>query len=255
MTRATEQTGMLDRGDGVRLAWRRWPGRLPTVVFLPGFGSDMAGGKAEALAAWCAERGQGFLRLDYSGHGASGGAFADGTIGRWRDDALAVIDRESAGPLVLVGSSMGGWLALLAALARPDRVAALVGVAAAPDFTEALMWDAMAPAERNALMTHGRLEAPSPYGPPQTITRALIEDGRRHLLLGAPVALDIPVRLLHGQRDAEVPWETALRLAGRIVGANVQVLLVKDGDHRLSRPEDLALLIGLLAPLLIKDGA
>ncbi len=250
MTRAAEQTGMLDRGDGVRLAWRRWPGRSPTVVFLPGFGSDMAGGKAEALAAWCAERGQGFLRLDYSGHGASGGASADGTIGRWRDDALAVIDREGDGPLVLVGSSMGGWLALLAALARADRVAALVGVAAAPDFTEALMWDAMAPAERNALMTRGRLEVPSPYGPPQFITRELVEDGRRHLLLGAPIALDIPVRLLHGQRDAEVPWETALRLAGRIAGADVQVLLVKDGDHRLSRPSDLASLTDLLAPLL-----
>ncbi len=135
-----ETTGRLDRGDGVELAWARHEGASPTVVFLPGFRSDMTGDKATALAAFCAERGQAMLRFDYSGHGASGGRFEDGTIGRWTDDALAVIDRQSEGPLILVGSSMGGWIALLAALARPDRVAALVGIAAAPDFTEALMW-------------------------------------------------------------------------------------------------------------------
>ncbi len=237
------------------LAWRKLAGRTPTVVFLPGFGSDMAGAKADALAAWCGARGQAFLRLDYSGHGESGGTFADGLVGRWRDDALAVIDAASAGPLVLVGSSMGGWLALLAALARRERVMALVGVAAAPDFTEDLMWEAMAPAEQQALMARGRLQVPSPYGPPQTLTFAFIEDGRRHLLLRDPIALDIPVRLLHGQRDADVPWETAPRLAARLAGNDVQALLVKDGDHRLSRPADLALLFGLLAPLLGEDGA
>ncbi len=251
----TEQAGRLDRGDGIALAWRRVPGRGPTVVFLPGFASDMAGAKAEALAAWCAAHGQSFLRFDYSGHGESGGAFADGSIGRWRDDALAVIDAASAGELVLVGSSMGGWLALLVALTRRDRVAALVGVAAAPDFTEALIWQALAPSEQHALMTRGRIQVPSAYGPPLTLTRAFIEDGRRHLLLSAPVALDFPVRLLHGQRDTEVPWETAPRLAARLTGADVQVLLVKDGDHRLSRPADLALLFGLLAPLLNERGA
>ena len=148
------------------------------MVFLPGFRSDMTGDKATALAAFCAERGQAMLRFDYSGHGASGGRFEDGTIGRWTDDALAVIDRLTEGPLVLVGSSMGGWIALLAALARPDRVAALIGIAAAPDFTETLMWEAMTFEQRATLMRDGVLPRPSQYGEPYPITRALIEDGR-----------------------------------------------------------------------------
>jgi pimeloyl-ACP methyl ester carboxylesterase len=245
-----EETGWLDRGDGVRLAWRRLPGQGPTIVFLPGFGSDMDGAKAEALAAWCAGRGQAMLRLDYSGHGASGGAFADGTIGLWCSDALRVVDACSRGMLLLVGSSMGGWIALLVALARRARVAALVGIAAAPDFTEDLMWDAAMPAERARLLEQGYVDIPSQYGPPQRITRALIEEGRRHLLLRGDIALTCPVRLLHGQRDAEVPWERALRLAGRLVAADVQTVLVKDGEHRLSRPGDLALLCRTVAALL-----
>ena len=244
----------LDRGDGVALAARLLPGRAPTVVFLPGFRSDMGGDKASHLARFCAARGQALLRLDYSGHGASGGRFEDGTITRWTDDALAVIDRLAAGPLILVGSSMGGWIALLVARARPDRVAALVGLAAAPDFTERLMWDAMAPPERARLLAEGVLHAPSRYGPPTPITRALIADGRRHLLLDAPIPLACPVRLLHGQRDPDVPWETSLRLAERITGNDVRVTLVKDGDHRLSRAADLALLDAVLAPLLGQDG-
>ena len=157
-----QTTGRLDRGDGVELAWARQEGRGPTVVFLPGFRSDMTGDKATALAAFCAERGQAMLRFDYSGHGASGGRFEDGTIGRWTDDALAVIDRLTEGPLVLVGSSMGGWIALLAALARPDRVAALIGIAAAPDFTEALMWQAMTVEQRATLMRDGVLHRAEP---------------------------------------------------------------------------------------------
>ena len=161
-----ETTGRLDRGDGVELAWARLEGRSPTVVFLPGFRSDMTGDKATALAAFCAERGQAMLRFDYSGHGSSGGRFEDGTIGRWTDDALAVIDRLSRGKLVLVGSSMGGWIALLAACARPDRVAALIGIAAAPDFTETLMWEAMTFEERARLMRDGVLHVPSQYGEP-----------------------------------------------------------------------------------------
>ena len=250
-----QTTGRLDRGDGVELAWARQEGRGPTVVFLPGFRSDMTGDKATALAAFCAERGQAMLRFDYSGHGASGGRFEDGTIGRWTDDALAVIDRLTEGPLVLVGSSMGGWIALLAALARPDRVAALIGIAAAPDFTEALMWQAMTVEQRATLMRDGVLHAPSQYGEPYPITRALIEDGRTRLLLNAPIALDCPVRLLHGQDDPDVPWELALRIAERVTGRDVQVILVKDGDHRLSRPQDLALLRRTLAPFLGQDGA
>ncbi|MEJ0015635.1 MAG: alpha/beta hydrolase [Acetobacteraceae bacterium] len=265
-----EPTGRIDRGDGVELAWAhqdgkrqdgkppdgtrldgtRQDGRGPTVVFLPGFRSDMTGDKATSLAAFCAARGQAMLRFDYSGHGASGGRFEDGTIGRWADDALTVIDRLSEGKLVLVGSSMGGWIALLAARARPERVAALIGIAAAPDFTEALMWAAMDEGQRAVLMRDGVWPRPSQYGESYPITRALIEDGRRHLLLDAPIALDCPVRLLHGQADPDVPWETSLRIAERLTGTDVQVTLVKDGDHRLSRPQDLALLHRTLAPLL-----
>jgi pimeloyl-ACP methyl ester carboxylesterase len=250
-----ETSGRLDRGDGVELAWARLDGDGPTVVFLPGFRSDMNGDKATALTAFCARRGRAMLRFDYSGHGASAGRFEDGTIGRWTDDALAAIDRLTTGQIVLVGSSMGGWIALLAALARPDRVTALVGIAAAPDFTEALMWEAMTFDERATLMREGVLRVPSQYGEPYPITRALIEDGRTRLLLNGPIALDCPVRLLHGQRDPDVPWEMALRIAERITGEDAQVALVKDGDHRLSRPQDLALLCRTLAALLGEDGA
>lgn len=235
-------TGRLNRGDGVELAWAREEGRGPTVVFLPGFRSDMAGEKATALAAHCAARAQAMLRFDYSAHGASGGRFEDGTIGRWAADALAIIDQVSEGPLVLVGSSMGGWIALLAARARPERIAALVGIAAAPDFTEKLMWQAMSFEQRATLMSTGVLHVPSQYGDPYPITRALIEDGRSHLLLSEPIAVDCPVRLLHGQRDPDVPWEFALRIAEQLTSQDVRVMLVKDGDHRLSRPQDLALL-------------
>jgi pimeloyl-ACP methyl ester carboxylesterase len=256
MSHMTEaRTGRLDRGDGIELAWALRPGRGPTVAFLPGFASDMAGAKATALEAWCATRGQALLRFDYSGHGQSGGAFADGSIGRWLADALHVIDRVSEGKLLLVGSSMGGWIGLHVALARPGRVAALVGIAAAPDFTKTLIWESMTPAERARLSEDGFIEAPSQYGPPVRITRTLIQDGRRHLLLGGPIALRLPVRLLQGQRDDDVPWETALRLAERIEGEDVQVTLIKDGDHRLSRPEDLLLLCRTVATLLGEDGA
>ena len=236
-----ETTGRLDRGDGVELAFARHEGARPTVVFLPGFHSDMTGDKATALAGFCAGREQAMLRFDYSGHGASGGRFEDGTIGRWTDDALAVIDQQSEGPLILVGSSMGGWIALLVALARTDRIAALVGIAAAPDFTEAPMWSAMSFEQRAALMRDGVIHRPSQYGEPTPITRALI-------------ALDCPVRLLHGQDDPDVPWEMALRIAETVTSEDIQVTLVKDGDHRLSRPQDLALLRRTLAALLGQDG-
>lgn len=244
------QTGRLDRGDGIELAWAKTPGGSPTVVFLPGFRSDMTGDKATHLAAHCAAIGQAMLRFDYSGHGASAGRFETGTIGIWAADALLAIDSLTAGPLILVGSSMGGWIALLTALARPHRVAGLIGIAAAPDFTETLMWAAMTPAERAVLARDGLLEVPSEIGGPFPITRALIEDGRRHLLLGASIALTCPVRLLHGQRDPDVPWETALRITERIAGPDVRITLVKDGDHRLSRPHDLALLTRTLDGLL-----
>ncbi|MBV8574944.1 MAG: alpha/beta hydrolase [Acetobacteraceae bacterium] len=249
-----ESTGKLDRGDGVQLAWAKLDGRQPTVLFLPGFRSDMGGTKAIELAAFCAGRGQAMLRFDYSGHGASGGRFEDGTIGQWAADATTVIDRLSEGRLVLVGSSMGGWIALLTALARPERIAGFLGIAAAPDFTEALMWDAMTFEERAKLMRDGVLRVPSQYGDPTPITRALIEEGRNRLVLNGAIELRCPVRLLHGQRDPDVPWEMSLRLAEQITGENVQVTLIKDGEHRLSRPQDLALLRRTLASLLDESG-
>ena len=248
------EQGRLDRGDGIRLAWARTPGRGPTTVFLPGFRSDMTGSKAVAAEGWCRAAGTGCLRLDYSGHGASDGAFTDGTIGEWTRDALACIDRLTDGPLLLIGSSMGGWIALLAALARPGRVTGLVGIAAAPDFTESLMWEAMMPPERERLQREGVLLTPSQYGEPTPVTLRLIEEGRRHLLLHQPIPLRCPVRLLQGQRDPDVPWETALRLAERLESPDVQVTLVKDGDHRLSREQDLLLLRRLHQGLVGEDG-
>jgi len=246
----TEETGRLTRADGVELAWKRQVGQGPTMVFLPGFKSDMEGSKAVFLASWAEACGQAMLRLDYSGHGVSGGRFEDGTIGLWTQDALSVIDAMTEGPLLLVGSSMGGWIGLNIALARPARVIAYVGIAAAPDFTETLIWNTMPEAARAELMETGVVYAPSDYGAPMPITRALIEDGRQHLLMGAEIPLSCPVRLLQGQRDGDVPWETAVALADRIAGEDVQVTLIKDGDHRLSRPADLALLLDVVEALL-----
>jgi pimeloyl-ACP methyl ester carboxylesterase len=249
-----ETTGHLDRGDGIKLAWSKLAGSGPTIVFLPGFRSDMNGDKATALARFCATRHQAMLRFDYSGHGASDGRFEDGTIGVWARDALAAIDLLTEGELILVGSSMGGWLALLTALKRPERIRAIAGIAAAPDFTEKLMWDAMTFEERARLMREGILRVPSQYGEPTPITRALIEEGRTHLLLDGPILLDCKIRLLHGQADPDVPWETALRTAERLTSRDVEVTLIKDGDHRLSRPRDLAVLERIVASLLAPDG-
>jgi pimeloyl-ACP methyl ester carboxylesterase len=245
---------MLDGPNG-RIAHVASPGRAPTVVFLGGLRSDMTGTKATFLDAWCRARGQGFVRFDYTGHGASAGRFEDGTIGAWSADATTVLDRRTEGKVVLVGSSMGGWTMLNVALARPDRIAALVGIAAAPDFTEDLLWDRWDEATRATLLRDGVVIEPNPYDPAgYPCTRALIEDGRRHLCLRAPIPLACPVRLLHGQRDDAVPWRTSLRLAECLAGGDVQVTLIKDGDHRLSREADLSLLGRTLAALLGEDG-
>jgi pimeloyl-ACP methyl ester carboxylesterase len=239
----------LDRGDGVALAYALTAGASPTVVFLPGFMSDMTGDKALAVEAWCRDQGRACLRLDYAGHGVSGGRFEDGGIGSWTNDALLLIDTLVPGPIVLVGSSMGGWIALNIALRRPERVAALIGIAAAPDFTETLMWPAFTTAQRTTLMGEGVLRIPSQYGGEQIITRTLIEEGREHLVLTGPIPLRCPVRLVHGQRDPDVPWPTALQLAERLESADVRVTLIKDGEHRLSRPQDIALLVATLNEL------
>jgi pimeloyl-ACP methyl ester carboxylesterase len=251
----TLTSGRLDRGNGLSIAWQRIEGSGPTVVFLPGFRSDMTGDKATALADLCAQRGHAMLRFDYTGHGASDGDFLDGTIGAWAADALAAIDELTTGPLILVGSSMGGWIGLLTAIARPERIAGFVGIAAAPDFTQRLMWDAMTPDEQATLTRDGVLHVPSQYGDPTPITLRLIEDGaHRHVLTGQ-IPLTCPVRLLHGQADPDVPWQFALTIAEQVGSQDVRVILIKDGDHRLSRPADLALLCATVSGLLGQDGA
>ena len=230
----------LERDGRDTIAYRAMAGSAPGVMFCGGFMSDMTGTKATALEAHCRRKGRAFVRFDYSGHGASGGAFRDGTIGGWRDDALAVLDRVASGPQVLVGSSMGGWIVLLLALARPERVAGLVGVAAAPDFTEDLIWSTLDDRARQTLAETGEIVMPCDYGEdPYPITMGLIEEGRDHLLLGAPIALRCPIHLLQGMRDEDVPWRTALRIAEQVESDSVTAELIKDGDHRLSRDEDL----------------
>ena len=211
----------------------------------------MTGTKAGFLDEFCGARGLGFVRFDYSGHGASGGRFEDGMVGHWTEEALAVIDGVIDGPLMLVGSSMGGWIMLLAALARPGRIASLVGIAPAPDFTERLIWDRLRSDECDRLLRTGRLEMASAYSEePTIITRALVEEGRRHLLLSAPIGIRTPVRLLHGMADPDVPFRLSLELAERLAGADVRVTLVKDGDHRLARTADLSLLARTIDELL-----
>lgn len=229
------------RADGVRLACRHRPGRGPAIVFLPGYMSDMTGGKASALDAWAAAEGRAMLRLDYSGCGESGGAFEAGTLDIWRDDVLAVIDAVAGdGPVVLVGSSMGGWLMLLVALARPGRVAALIGIAAAPDFTE---WG-YSDAEKRQLAQEGRIAVPSIYGGADYVTTAgFWRSGTANRSLEGAIPIRCPVRLLHGQQDADVPFDISLRLAAALESGDVDLLLIKDGDHRLSRPADIAKLI------------
>jgi pimeloyl-ACP methyl ester carboxylesterase len=246
----TSSFSTLSRRDGTSIAYhavaaektregggRQWPG----LVFLGGFMSDMTGSKALALEAFAAARGQAFVRFDYFGHGASSGRFEEGCIGRWAEDAIAVLDELTQGPQILVGSSMGGWIMLLAALARPDAAAGLVGIAAAPDFTETLMWHAFTPEIRATLERDGVYYEPSDYGEaPYPITRHLIEDGRTHLLMDKQIDIDCPVRLIHGLADPDVPYALSLDLMARLRSTDVEVTLVKDGGHRLSEPHDLA---------------
>jgi pimeloyl-ACP methyl ester carboxylesterase len=232
---------------GASLAFHHTPGCGPGVLFCGGFISDMSGTKARALEAHCAAAGRAFTRFDYQGHGASSGRFADGTIGLWASDALAVVDRVGEGPLIVVGSSMGGWIALLVALARRQRVGGLLGIAAAPDFTEDLLLAQASASQRQELAERGFWMQPSAYGEaPFPVTARLLEDGRDHLVLRRPIALTCPVHLLHGQRDPDVPWETSLRLAERLESEDVTVELIKAGDHRLSTPRDLARLTAAL---------
>lgn len=237
----------LHSADGPRLAYRLREGGSPSLVFLPGYASDMEGSKAVALDRFAGRRGLAMLRFDFSGTGSSEGAFEDGTLERWLDETLMMIDRLTTGPLVLVGSSMGGWIGLHAALRRPERVEALVGIAAAPDFTD---WGFTA-GEKATIAAEGRLEQPNPYGPePQLTTRAFWQSGERLRLLDEPVAIDCPVRLVHGDADEDVPLEIALRLVKKLRSADVQLLLVKSGGHRLSEPHEIDAIVRTVAALL-----
>lgn len=249
--------GILARDGGASIAYRRLDGHNPGVVFLHGYRSDMDGGKALALEDWCRAQGRAFLRFDLFGHGQSSGQVEDGTIGRWADDAEAAISQLTSGPQILVGSSLGGWIALLAALRLRPRIAGLVGVAAAPDFTEDLMWNAFSPEKKRQLIEQGHVVEENCYEPdqPWIIPRRLIEDGRNHLLLRDAINLYCPVRLIQGQKDADVPWETALKIADCLAADDVEVVLVKDGDHRLSRDHDLDRLVGVVARLAEQVGA
>ena len=228
-----------------QIAFSRTDGNGPEVMFCSGFRSNMAGTKALALEAHCVAASRAFTRFDYRGHGESDGDFVEGTVGGWLDDTLAVLDEVTVGPAVLVGSSMGAWIALLAALARPERVKGLVLVAPAVDFTERLIWERLPAADRDTLVREGIWLRQSDYvDEPDQITLRLVEEGRNHLLLGRPIPFDKPVRILHGTKDETVPWEFAVDTAEALTGTDVTVTLVKDGDHRLSEPEDLSRLMG-----------
>lgn len=236
------QPEVLVTAEGRRIAHHRLAGAGPGVVFLGGFRSDMTGTKATDLEAWARAAGRAFVRFDYSGHGASSGSFEEGCIGDWAEDAAEVLARLTEGPQILVGSSMGGWIALLLARRFPGRIHALVGIAAAPDFTEDGLWAGFPPETRAALLERGYVDVPSAYGPPYRITRRLIEDGRRQLLLRSPLPLPFPVRLLHGTADSDVPPAWGVRLLEHAEGPDIRLTLVKGADHRFSSPACLALI-------------
>jgi len=244
----------LARPDGETIAYHAYAGngdKTVTIVFLGGFMSDMGGTKAIALQEWAEQCGQPFVRFDYYGHGQSSGAFPKGTISRWADDAIAVIDEVTTGPLLLVGSSMGGWVGLKAALARPDRIHGFVGIAPAPDFTEKLMWAGFPEKVRETILSEGQFAKPSDYDDePYIISKALIEDGRDNQVLDGPIALTCPVRILQGMQDPDVPWKHAFKLIDAIKSDDLEFTLIKSGDHRLSDPADLARLTRTIEALL-----
>ena len=245
--------GILTRAGDTTIAYDRLTGKNPGIVFLHGFKSDKTGGKALAIEDFCRKRGQAFVRFDASGHGESGGSFEEGSISQWTDDALSVLDSLTEGPQILVGSSMGGWIMLLAALARRTQIVGLLGLAAAPDFTEELMFRSFDLEQKQSLLRDGRVLIDGAYGePPYPITRRLIEDGRQNLLLQGPINLYCPIRLIHGLRDDDVPWRTALRLQDHLASDDVEVTLVKSSGHRLSEPDDIARMQDSLERLLRK---
>lgn len=247
-------TEFLTTPQSRRLAHVRVPGASPGVVFLGGLRSDMTGTKAVHLEDWARRTGRGFLRFDYSGHGASGGAFEDGAIGDWAEDAAAAISGLTEGPQILVGSSMGGWVALLMARRLGARVAGLVTIAAAPDFTEDGWWNAWGDDRRAELLETGRVEMPSEFGEPMVATRRMIEDGRDHLVLRGPLRLPFPARFLQGTADADVAPEIAVRLIEHVTGPDARLTLVKGADHRFSTPDCLDLIVREVEDVLSRVG-
>jgi len=243
---------IFSRQDGLNIAYHLSPGKSPGVIFLGGFRSDMEGTKAQALEQWCQANERAFLRFDYTGHGRSMGTFEDGSISDWAEDALDVLDHLTEGPQVLVGSSMGGWIMLLVASQRPERIVGLLGLAAAPDFTEDLMWRDLNDAQRIELNENGLVALDNCYDnqDPYIITQKLIEDGKTNLVLRDPINLKVPVRLIQGFQDADVPWATALKLQEALVTQDVEIQFVKNGDHRLSEAQDLLRLTRTLENLL-----
>jgi pimeloyl-ACP methyl ester carboxylesterase len=240
----------IDFPDGRRIAYRLTEGSLPGVVFLGGFNSDMNGSKALYAEALCKARGTRFLRFNYSGHGSSSGRFIDGTIGAWKQDALDMIDALAPGANILIGSSMGGWIMLLVALARTERIKGLLGIASAPDFTEELLWKTATGEQKAQLQSEGVIYVPNCYGgEPYPITMTLIEEGRKHLLLHDTVGITAPVRLLHGTRDEDVPWNVSQRLLEKLASPDGTLTLVKDAGHRLSEPNHLEMIEKLLTSL------
>jgi pimeloyl-ACP methyl ester carboxylesterase len=236
--------------SGRNLAYRTQDGKGPGVFFLGGFRSDMSATKAQRLAQWCHGKGRAFVRFDYSGHGASGGKFEEGTIGSWLEDALAIFDSFAQGPQILVGSSMGGWIAQLLARARPERIHGLLTIACATDFTERLLWPILNDSMKTDLQDNGMIELPSAYeGSSYPITLRLLEDGKDHLLLDRPIPISCPVRMIHGLADRDVPWQISLETSHRIVSDDVHLTLIKNGGHRLSGEQELSVILGALGKL------
>ena len=252
---------ILRTSDGEAIAYQHLPGGSPGALFCSGFHSDMQGNKALALEAFCRSKGLQFTRFDYFGHGQSSGAMEDGTIGRWLNDTLTILDQVTTGPQIIVGSSMGGWMMILAAMARPERVAALLGIAVAPDMTEDMRARPLTESQRQSLAVNGWYDLPNEYDDrqPYRITTAMLDEAKQHLVLeGAAnqkIPVGVPVRLLHGMCDADVPWQRSLEVLERLEGADVELQLIKSGDHRLSTASDLQRLIRTMEALLPRHPA
>ena len=246
-----DEPDFLHINDNQRLAYHKIDGKNPGIIFLCGHGSDMQGTKSIYMENWAREHGHGFIRFDYRGHGQSDGNFLDLAISDWTEDALAVIDKLTEGPQILIGSSLGGWIMLNAACVRPDRIAGLIGIAAAPDFTKELIWDTLDSDAQLAMKQTGHLSLPNPYAEePVIYPYHLVEDGAAHLhLQNGTISITAPVRLLHGMQDEEVPWQTATRIAAAASCNDVQVHMIKDAGHRFSEPWQLAFLRDIVANL------